>query len=48
MTKRIKVLFIGESWMVHMVEAKGFDVFTTDYYGEGFQYVKNALPENEF
>lgn len=48
MTKRIKVLFIGESWAVHIVEAKGFDVFTTDYYAEGTEYIKKALSTEEF
>lgn len=47
MEKKIKVLFIGESWMVHMVETKGFDTFSADSYGLGTQYVKAALSGGE-
>lgn len=43
MEKKIKVLFIGESWMVHTVETKGFDTFSADSYGLGTQYIKAAL-----
>lgn len=43
MGEKIKVLFIGESWMVHTVEAKGFDTFSADSYGIGTLYVQAAL-----
>ncbi len=38
-----KVLFIGESWMVHVQETKGFDVFTYDYYEEAVDYIRSAI-----
>jgi len=41
--KKINVLFIGESWFVHTMEAKGFDVFTFDRYEEATQWIKAAL-----
>ena len=43
MTKKIKALLIGESWMVHTVEAKGFDTFSADSYGLGTEYIQKAL-----
>ena len=48
MGKKIKTLLIGESWMVHTVEAKGFDEFSVDYYGEGTAYIKPVLSQGEF
>ena len=27
-----RVLLVGESWHVHVTEAKGFDTFSYDYY----------------
>lgn len=39
----IKVLFIGESWMVHTQETKGFDVFTFDRYEEAVEHIRAAL-----
>ena len=38
-----KVLFVGESWQVHVQETKGFDVFTYDYYETAVQYIQRAL-----
>lgn len=38
-----KILFIGESWMVHVQETKGFDVFTYDYYETATEYIEKAL-----
>ena len=38
-----KVLFIGESWMVHTQETKGFDMFTFDRYEEATGYIRSAL-----
>ena len=43
-----RVLFIGESWMIHTQETKGFDVFTYDRYEEATEYIKAALTENGF
>ncbi len=38
-----RILFIGESWMVHTQETKGFDVFTYDYYEENVDYIRAAV-----
>lgn len=38
-----RVLFIGESWSIHIQETKGFDVFTYDRYEEGVEYIRAAL-----
>lgn len=38
-----KILFIGESWMVHVQETKGFDIFTFDYYETATEYIEQAL-----
>ena len=37
------ILFVGESWQVHVQETKGFDVFTYDYYETAVQYIQKAL-----
>lgn len=41
-----KILFIGESWMVHVQETKGFDVFTYDYYETATEYIEKALTKS--
>ena len=41
-----RVLFVGESWHVHVTEAKGFDTFTYDYYEEATGFIKAALEQN--
>ena len=46
MSKR-KVLFVGESWHVHVTEAKGFDTFTYDYYEEATEYIRAAIEAND-
>ena len=46
MSKR-KVLFVGESWHVHVTEAKGFDTFTYDFYEEATEYIQAALEAND-
>ena len=38
-----KILFVGETWQVHVQETKGFDVFTYDYYETAVQYIQKAL-----
>ena len=46
-----RVLFIGESWLVHVQETKGFDVFTYDFYEEAVGFIQKALTSdgtNEF
>ena len=30
--KSLKVLFIGESWHIHMIHSKGYDSFTSSKY----------------
>ena len=47
MNKKIKVLLIGESWMVHTIEAKGFDVFTADHYATGIEFIEPVLTTDE-
>ena len=47
MNKKINVLLIGESWMVHTIETKGFDVFTADHYDTGIQYIQPTLTTDE-
>ncbi|MDQ1000406.1 putative membrane protein [Neobacillus niacini] len=41
----MKVLFIGESWMVHMIHVKGYDSFTSTKYEEGATFLLNSLRE---
>ena len=47
MDKKIRVLLIGESWMVHTIETKGFDVFTADHYDTGIQFIQPVLTTDE-
>ena len=47
MNKKIKALLIGETWMIRTTEAKGFDIFTADYYGTGYEYLQAALTTDE-
>lgn len=39
----LRVLFVGESWMIHTQETKGYDVFTYDRYEEAVEYIQRAL-----
>jgi uncharacterized membrane protein len=39
----VKILFIGESWLVHMIHTKGFDSFTSTKYEEGATYLLECL-----
>lgn len=34
-TTTLKILFIGESWHIHMIHSKGYDSFTSSKYEEG-------------
>ena len=36
--KSLKVLFIGESWHIHMIHSKGYDSFTSSKYEEGVKW----------
>ncbi|SHF53982.1 glutamine amidotransferase [Desulforamulus putei] len=38
-----KILFVGESWTIHMIHMKGFDSFTTTKYEEGAHFLLNSL-----
>ena len=35
----MKILFIGESWHIHMIHSKGYDSFTSSKYEEGADYL---------
>ncbi|NLD51852.1 MAG: cytoplasmic protein [Clostridiales bacterium] len=48
MGKTLRTLLIGESWMIHTVEAKGYDVFTFDSYGVGTEYIEKVLSTDGF
>ncbi|ENK0906978.1 cytoplasmic protein [Salmonella enterica] len=39
----MKILFIGESWHIHMIHSKGFDSFTSSKYEEGANYLLSCL-----
>lgn len=39
----MKLLFVGESWVVHMIHTKGFDSFTSTKYEEGAVYLIQCL-----
>ncbi|WP_068784150.1 glutamine amidotransferase [Paenibacillus phocaensis] len=41
----MKLLFIGESWIIHMIHTKGFDSFTSTKYEEGATYLLSCLHE---
>jgi uncharacterized membrane protein len=38
-----RVLIAGETWVTHCVHTKGFDSFSTAYFGEGYSYLKSTL-----
>lgn len=39
----MKVLFIGESWFIHMIHAKGYDTFESSKYEEGATHLLECL-----
>lgn len=39
----MRVLLVGESWVIHSTHVKGFDSFTTSEYAEGADYLIAAL-----
>ena len=43
-----KVLLAGETWFVHTLHVKGFDHFTESSYGEGAQWLIEALKEGGY
>ena len=43
----MKILFIGESWIVHMIHTKGYDSFTSTKYEEGATYLLSCLREQD-
>ena len=45
MSKQVKVLLAGESWMTHSIHVKGFDSFTTSSYQEGAGPMIEALEQ---
>ena len=47
MKQKLKVLLIGETWMIRTTETKGFDIFTADSYGTGVEYIQDALTTDE-
>lgn len=47
MKEKRKVLLIGESWMIHTMEVKGFDMFSFDRYETGIRYIRTALSNDE-
>ncbi|MRG88138.1 glutamine amidotransferase [Salinibacillus xinjiangensis] len=42
----VKILFIGESWTIHMIHTKGFDSFESTKYEEGATYLLNRLRDS--
>ncbi|EEX0203371.1 cytoplasmic protein, partial [Salmonella enterica] len=42
----MKILFIGESWHIHMIHSKGFDSFTSSKYEEGADYLLSCLRQS--
>ncbi len=43
MTREIRVLIAGESWVTRSVHSKGFDYFVSTDYGEGIKWLREAL-----
>jgi uncharacterized membrane protein len=39
----MKILFVGESWVIHMIHTKGYDSFTSTKYEEGATYLLDCL-----
>lgn len=39
----MKILFVGESWVVHMIHTKGYDAFTSTKYEEGATHLLQCL-----
>lgn len=43
----MRVLFVGETWIKHIIHIKGFDSFTNSEFGEGIQWFKKAMESEE-
>lgn len=43
----MKILFIGESWVIHMIHTKGFDSFTSTKYEEGATFLLDCLRKEQ-
>lgn len=41
----MKLLFIGESWVIHMIHTKGYDSFTSTKYEEGATHLIECLQQ---
>lgn len=41
----MKILFVGESWVIHMIHTKGYDSFTSTKYEEGASYLLQCIRE---
>lgn len=39
----MKILFVGESWVIHMIHTKGYDSFTSTKYEEGATHLLQCL-----
>ncbi|WP_038595882.1 glutamine amidotransferase [Paenibacillus sabinae] len=39
----MKVLFLGESWVIHMIHTKGYDSFTSTKYEEGATFLLECI-----
>lgn len=48
MDKKLKVLLVGETWIVRTMEIKGFDSFEVNSYGTGKEYLERAMHEGGF
>ncbi|GGL56984.1 glutamine amidotransferase [Sporolactobacillus putidus] len=42
----MKLLFVGESWVIHMIHTKGYDSFTSTKYEEGATYLLQCLRDS--
>ncbi|HHS9133565.1 TPA: glutamine amidotransferase [Escherichia coli] len=45
--KSLNVLFIGESWHIHMIHSKGYDSFTSSKYEEGATWLLQCLKNSQ-
>ena len=39
----MKILFVGETWIINSIHIKGFDHFTTSQFGSGIKWIKEAF-----
>lgn len=43
----MKILLVGETWIVHSIHMKGFDQFHQTSFGEGASFFKNAMAKKD-